>query len=305
VIRREAVVWIEGPRGTMPGVVHYPATTRPALNCVIMLSGGQINRVGPQRLYVNAARHWADNGLMCLRLDLAGVGEHPAENDARHFDGHLPEEAVAAVDYAIDELGATSVHLQGLCAGARVALKGAAQCDRVNGVLAWSCPVLSTAPGLPTSPYEDAHAISGWAARETVLSIVRAVIRVRLLSPSWWGNRFRRGGTEARQVVRSVIRMSRGTPASHNPFLDAVDDLLRDGRNMLFLFGQRDAMPLGEFRERFASIPEGVELAQGFCVIPEGTHTFSTVQSQRAVIELSTTWLLDRLLHAASGSGTS
>lgn len=291
---REELVAIDGPHGPLPAVVHYPdAPTRPS-RCVIMLSSGQLGRAGPQRLYVNAARHWAARGILCVRLDLAGVGDSPVENEARHFDGHRPEEAMAAVSYARDTLRAEAVYLQGLCAGARVALRCAAQDERVAGVLAWSCPVLSSSEGWPASPYENRAAPSAWSARDTLGSVFRAALYLKFLRPAWWRDRLRQGGREARQVLGALRQVSGGATAARNPFLNAVEQLQRGGRDFLFLFGQRDAMPLGEFRDRFPAIAEGSGLAQGFHVVANGTHTFNAIDSQREVIALSTRWLLDR-----------
>jgi alpha/beta superfamily hydrolase len=299
---REVPVSIDGPLGPLPAIVHHAdGATRPRC-CVIMLSAGQLGRVGPQRLYVNAARHWAASGICCVRLDLAGVGDSPVENEARHFDGHRPEEATAAVTYARQTLQAESIYVQGLCAGARVAFKCAARDQRVAGVLAWSCPVLSSSPGWPVSPYENRETLSDWSARETLGSVLRAALHLKILRPAWWRQRLRRGGPEMRQVLQAIRKISQGAYADDNPFLDAVEELQRGGRDFLFLFGQSDPMPLGEFRDRFPGIAKGARLAQGFHVIANGTHTFNAVDSQREVIAQSTQWLQERRSGAAASS---
>ena len=50
---------------------------------------------------MNAARQWATQGFLCIRVDLAGVGESPAELTERHFDNHRPEEARAVITYEL------------------------------------------------------------------------------------------------------------------------------------------------------------------------------------------------------------
>ncbi|MFO1402734.1 MAG: hypothetical protein U1F30_16225 [Steroidobacteraceae bacterium] len=291
----EELVSVDGPYGALPGIVHRPDAPTQPRSCVIMLSAGQLGRAGPQRLYVNAARQWAAAGITCLRVDLAGVGDSPLQNEDRHFDGHRPEEAAAAVTFARESLGAEAVFLQGLCAGARVAIKCAAQDPRVAGVLAWSCPTLSSSDGWPVSPYENRDAPSNWGARDTLRSVARAVFRLRFLRPRWWRERLRHGSDDARQVLRAVRRFAHGARSPGNPFLAAVAQLLRDGRNVLFIYGQRDTTELGEFRECFPGIAEGATQAQGFHVVPHGTHTFNALENQREVVELSAQWLLQRL----------
>ncbi|MCC7462206.1 MAG: hypothetical protein IT480_07055 [Gammaproteobacteria bacterium] len=292
---REELVEIAGPHGLLPGIVHWPDGSTQPRCCVVMLSAGQLGRAGPQRLYVNAARQWTAAGFICLRLDLAGVGDSPLQNEARHFDGHRAEEARAAVDFADRILGAERVYLQGLCAGARVAFKCAAQDARVSGVLAWSCPTLSASDGWPVSPYENRNVSSAASTRDTLRALLRAAVQLRFLRPGWWRERLRHGGADARQLMRALRGLTAGTGAARNPFLAAVDQLRREGRDFLFVFGQRDTLELGEFRETFPGIAAGATHAQGFHVVPHGTHTFSALESQREVIELSAQWLHQRL----------
>jgi alpha/beta superfamily hydrolase len=295
---REEVAAIPGPGGPLPAILHFPDRPVQPSSCVIMLSSGLLGRAGPQRLYVNAARQWAARGFLCLRVDLSGVGENLAELAERHFDNHRPEDARAAVTYAREVLQADVIYLQGLCAGARVALKCAAQDARVAGVVAWSCPVLSSSESMPPSPYEDRGALTDWKARSTLASVVQALTRLRFVRPSWWRSRLRHGGRETRRLLRAIEHVARGTAASGNPFLDAVDRLQRSGRGFLFLFGERDAMPLGEFRDRFPAVAQGIEPLQGYGVVASATHTFNAADSQREVIDLSAQWMLRHMSQA-------
>lgn len=294
----EELVSVAGPHGSLPGILHWPERPAAPRACVIMLSAGQLGRAGPQRLYVNAARRWAADGIACLRLDLAGVGDSPLQNADRHFDGHRPEEAQAAVTYVREVLGIETIFLQGLCAGARVALKCAAHDARIDGVLAWSCPALSSSDGWPVSPYEDRSVASAWSTRDTLQSLLRTAVQLRFLRPAWWRDRLLHGREDARQVLRALRQLGSPSPAPRNPFLAAVDRLQHDGRGILFIFGQRDTMEVGEFRECFPAIPEAAQRRQGYHVIPHATHTFNALDSQRELIELSTQWLRLRLAGA-------
>src|SRR5262249_27402146 len=44
---------------------------------VLFLNAGAVHRVGPNRMYVDLARSWAEHGLTSLRLDLSGLGDSP------------------------------------------------------------------------------------------------------------------------------------------------------------------------------------------------------------------------------------
>ena len=290
----EEIVWIDGPSGRMFGILHRPLTQQSRRVCVVMLNSGQISRVGPQRLYVKAAREWANLGYHVLRIDMAGVGDSPAENPVIHFDNHSPEEGAAAVRYARKELPVDHVVLQGLCAGARAAVKCANGSDPVDGVLSWSCPVFSAADGMPESPEEAAGRMSTPRARDNVQRIGGAFTSMRFLSLEWWKNRLRFGWSELNELGRALWHFARGNPRVTGQFLEAADQYLNHGRNVLFIYGDHDRISLAEFRERFANVAEGCDAPQAFCVVKGGTHTFNSAHSQKTAIDASSAWLAAR-----------
>jgi pimeloyl-ACP methyl ester carboxylesterase len=300
---REEALWIDGPFGKLFAVVHRPPAETCSSPCIIMLNAGYISRVGPQRLYVTAARRWADQGFTCLRVDLAGVGDSQAENDAPHFDAHFPEEVIATVNYAVRDLEATSVYLVGMCAGARVAIKAAARCDMVNGVVAWSCPTLTSATSMPSSPYEDQTNISDWQARDVLKRLAESILQLKFLRPAWWSRRIGHWSSEVTEFLLALKRFVFRTKVRGNPYLDAVDKLLHTGRNVFFVFGECDPLPLGEFRSMYGTIPQSTELSQACHVIPDATHTFNEVDSQRAALSASTDWLRARVMNSAPNAG--
>jgi pimeloyl-ACP methyl ester carboxylesterase len=284
---REEIVWLDGPRGRLFAIVHWPASVAPRQTCVIMLNSGQISRVGPQRLYISAARHWAKLGFVVLRVDLAGVGDSDAENPVIHFDNHSAIEVAAAVKFAREELQVEQVVLQGLCAGARAAFKCATSTSGVDGVLSWSCPVFSAADGMPESPEASKGQMSAPRARDSVGRIGGAFTNKRFLTCAWWRNRLRYGRSELKELARAVSYFLRGKPQSTSRFLESTDAFLRKNRPALFIYGDRDRISLAEFRERFATVPENTDATHGYRVIPGATHTFSSYDSQLEVIEKS------------------
>lgn len=288
-------LWIDGPAGRIPAVLQRPAEGQSPRACVVMFNAGQMGRAGPQRLSVNAAEAWAAQGIATVRVDLAGVGDHPGDNPERHFDGHRIDEAEAVVKHVASLGLAPALYVQGLCAGARVALRVAARRKDVHGVVAWGCPIVSSAPNSLKSPYENtqtkADAKSGIALHEA-----RDAIRSgRIFQPSWYLRRFRGGGREFGDLARGLLRRLRRKPATAgNPFLADTDALLRARRPVLFVYGQRDNLPLREFRERHATIPADLAAPQAVQVIDHATHTFNSLDSQAAVIACTAEWLLGR-----------
>ncbi len=257
-----------------------------------MLNAGQLSRVGPQRLYVKAARRWVEEGIAVLRLDLAGVGDSEAENTEIHFDNHSPDEVAAAIRYLRERLNPESLFIQGLCAGARTAIRSAAEDERITGILAWSCPIYSAGEGSPQSPFQTPDHTTDWSARDSFSKFLSSFTKFKFFTWKWWRNRIVHGAGELRQLGRAIKHMIVGSEEVTNPFLAAADRCLDKGRNVLFIFGERDRMPLEEFQQRFANVPESELKSQGYWIVPNGTHTFSSFDAQETVIGISGAWML-------------
>ncbi|MCW3016273.1 MAG: hypothetical protein JWO02_3365 [Solirubrobacterales bacterium] len=148
----ETPFWTMGPRGRLAGVLSTPVATADTDLCGVFLNAGAVRRVGPNRLWVEAARRWAGRGVPSLRLDLHGVGEADGALDAERSDARVPAafyapESARQIEAALDALTAAGVGrrfvLVGLCSGAYWAFQ-CAQDERVRaavalnpGALAW------------------------------------------------------------------------------------------------------------------------------------------------------------------------
>ena len=70
------------PFGTLFGVLGRAARRRPRRDlCAVFLNAGAVRRIGPNRLWVEAARRWARAGVPSVRMDLEGIGD--ADGDPR------------------------------------------------------------------------------------------------------------------------------------------------------------------------------------------------------------------------------
>lgn len=125
-----------GPRQSMVGVIT-PASAQavvPDAPFVVILNAGIIHRVGPNRMHVLLARALAAAGFSVLRVDLSGLGDSEARNDA------LPplDATMADIREILDMLQATRqvqrVVLVGLCSGADHSIIYAGTDERVVGV---------------------------------------------------------------------------------------------------------------------------------------------------------------------------
>ncbi|HLX23341.1 MAG TPA: alpha/beta fold hydrolase [Usitatibacter sp.] len=93
-------------------------TERPA---IVIFNAGAVHRVGPNRMSVTLARHFAAMGLACLRFDLEGIGDSVLRGSGRENHPY-PETALADARAAFDFLrrrhGYTRFIAMGLCSGA-------------------------------------------------------------------------------------------------------------------------------------------------------------------------------------------
>jgi pimeloyl-ACP methyl ester carboxylesterase len=119
----ERPIVVELPSGRLPGVLSEPLRPSGSGLCALLLNAGGIRRIGPGRMWVEAARRWALLGVPTLRVDLEGIGDAGGELNPYSEDGFLyvpglTAQAAGVVDASHDlGLGQRFV-LGGLCSGA-------------------------------------------------------------------------------------------------------------------------------------------------------------------------------------------
>lgn len=152
----ESTVTVPQPFGELFGVLARPARAPQADMCLLLLNAGAIRRVGPNRMWVEAARRWAARGVPTLRLDLEGIGD--ASGDGERFDDlaelyidSLVEQVRAAIDVLqARDLGPDFV-LCGLCSGAYWSFHGALEDERVVAALLLNPRALYWDPSIETA----------------------------------------------------------------------------------------------------------------------------------------------------------
>ncbi|HEX3511506.1 MAG TPA: hypothetical protein VHT27_10465 [Solirubrobacteraceae bacterium] len=153
---RERALTFEQPFGELFGILAEP-TEQPAGDvCAVLLNAGAIRRVGPNRMWVEAARRWASAGVRTLRLDLEGIGD--ADGDAERFSElaelytpRMTAQVGAAIEALADQdLGHRFV-LGGLCSGAYWAFHAAHADERVIAALLLNPQALVWDPSLETA----------------------------------------------------------------------------------------------------------------------------------------------------------
>jgi hypothetical protein len=108
------------------GVLTEPDGPRRDLT-LVFLNAGSIRHIGPNRMWVEAARRWAQRGVPSLRLDLPGIGEaegapDPIGDDARFYVPELTAQVPPVLDMLAERGLPPRFLLTGLCSGSYWAL---------------------------------------------------------------------------------------------------------------------------------------------------------------------------------------
>jgi alpha-beta hydrolase superfamily lysophospholipase len=122
-----------GRSNSLVGILSTPLAhsgSAPAgdAKAIILVNSGAVHRVGPNRLYVTLARHFARRGHVVLRMDISGLGDSAPRPDAAEnvvYSKHALGDLRAALDYLQREWGITNIYAMGLCSGAYNVFKAA------------------------------------------------------------------------------------------------------------------------------------------------------------------------------------
>jgi alpha-beta hydrolase superfamily lysophospholipase len=152
---RETAWTLELPFGRLFGVLAEPAEAAAGDRCALFLNAGAIRHVGPNRLWVEAARRAAAQGVPSLRLDLEALGESDGDEVRLRQVGEFFVPAYvnqlrAVLDSLEADGKASRFVLVGLCAGAYWSFRAALEDPRIGSVLLFNSGALIWSPNLVT-----------------------------------------------------------------------------------------------------------------------------------------------------------
>ena len=234
---RETAIAIARESGTLAGVLTEPLDPPADGLCVVMLNAGAVRRIGPGRMWVEAARRWAAAGVTTLRLDSEAIGdsdgdERPYVDDGALYTPVFVPQALAALDFLEARGAGRRFVLGGLCSGANWAFHAALRDDRVHGVLLVNPRALVYSESL--GPGRDLRALL--TQRPSLTKIRRIATGPRLHAFLRW-----LAGTP----TRALARLRGGAPESsgHEHELDAaLDAFTASGKHMLMLFSEHEPL---------------------------------------------------------------
>ncbi len=120
ILYRETCFQVRALAGPLLGIDCSPARSDPKpLLTVVIVAGQPHTRVGPHRMFVELARHLAEEGIRSLRFDCSGWGD--SLGPARSFE-ESRFDIVTVVQSVLREDPDQQVVIIGLCDGATVSL---------------------------------------------------------------------------------------------------------------------------------------------------------------------------------------
>ncbi|MDQ6882118.1 MAG: alpha/beta fold hydrolase, partial [Pseudomonadota bacterium] len=245
-------------------------------------------RIGPNRLYVKAARALAAAGYRSLRFDFAGIGDSGSEASFSRGDMYS-KRCVADVRAAIDALaarGCRRFHVMGLCSGSYAAFQTALAEPRVSGqilmnsrLLEWDQEKSGTWQNSMLRPYKS----SGYYRR----ALLHAKVYTRLLR-----GEINIRGIAGRIAVLLQVRLKRafnrvlGMAAQEEGLLREIQQLGARGTDTLMIMSSDDdGLDYVEFHLGRRGCYLRNDPNFRMVLVDDADHTFSARDRQRVVID--------------------
>ncbi|MFZ5603577.1 MAG: serine aminopeptidase domain-containing protein [Pseudomonadota bacterium] len=108
------------------GILTHAGAQPQGKPTVLLLNSGSVHHVGPGRLYVTLARHLAQHGFNCFRIDIENIGDsvvRQGEKENHPYPDNAVEDTAAALQYLKTTWNLSSFALTGLCSGAYTAFQ--------------------------------------------------------------------------------------------------------------------------------------------------------------------------------------
>ncbi|MFI4991346.1 MAG: hypothetical protein ACHQHO_10605 [Solirubrobacterales bacterium] len=236
---RETPITIAQPFGELFGVLAEPLGGSDGDTCAVLLNAGAIRRIGPNRMWVEAARRWSALGMPTVRLDLEGIGD--ADGDSGAFGemaGLYVPELVDQLRGALDRLAALGYGprflLAGLCSGAFWAFHAALTDERVVAAYLLNPRALFWDPTLDVTR----------EVRKAVLrsSAWRRVLRGEIPVERMAGLAYHTPGVFARRAVARVARRAARQTRGGDRLDLAFDQLRDEGKQIELMFSSGEPL---------------------------------------------------------------
>lgn len=254
-------------------VLAEPVDASVAGRTVILFNAGAIRRIGPNRMWTEAARRWAAAGVPVVRIDVEGVGDAAgdaskyAESDDSFYTGDLVEQSRAALGLAAARGLPNRFVLGGLCSGAFWSFQLALSDPRIEAVVALN----------PRMLFFDPHGEGGRELRKLPRILTARGFR-NLLRERQKMARFSRLARFLLQTPLRIVRRPGGK--IRNELFEALHILQLRGQRLHMAFSEDEPL-YAELRSR-GWLAELERVGIEFHELPYRSHTLKPLEAQKA-----------------------
>jgi pimeloyl-ACP methyl ester carboxylesterase len=293
-----------GKQKSLVGIVTEPSHIDSTIPAVIMLNGGLVHHIGPNRLYVKLSRCLAEQGNLAFRFDFSGIGDSKVRNDNLPFEKSTIDDAQQAMDFLQSTYGISQFLVMGHCSGAFNSFRVATEDERVISIILMN----PEGGNLDWDVYDR--------KRKEILYYSRYYSKVAVRDPARW-RRLLTGKADYRSIMRNVfntILLNRlrtlkfkflsQTPKAEDParqvLIDALNKLAARNTRIFFIYSEnstgleRIQAYLG--RNLKDMVASGVIRLE---VLSHADHNYTLQLTQRDLMGLISNWV-STLLPAAS-----
>lgn len=276
--REQAIAF--GPNRSLVGIITSPRNSaddnRPA---VVFLNSGLIHRVGVNRLHVQLARAFAEQGFPSLRFDFSGIGDSARAQDSVDLAESVTIDIQAALDHLRTKGKAARFILMGLCSGAYDAFVHAVDTEEVAGL------ILLDLPGPFRNWQHLYHHYKGrlfrWESwKHTLFAPLPAVLRARGMA---------KGMGENGEAVEEID--SRPPHTREKMEKDFQSFLERDGSVLMIFTGgvESEYNHASQFQEVFPAVASDSRVNNHF--FGDSDHVFGDIHHRQSLESLVSQWL--------------
>ena len=257
----------------------------------LLTNAGVIPRIGPHRLNVLLARHFAAMGIATMRFDMSGLGDSRRSGSRRSTGEQFVADTRSAMDLAQAHFGAERFFMVGFCSGGDVANLVAHEDERLRAIVLWDSYVY---PTRRAKLIGLVHRLR----RHSLRTLARKCLQRagRLASPA-------RKEPGSAEVILAPSIFGRTQMPSRDDFGRRIRALVDRGVEVFFLYSGGEPewynYP-GQFRDMFGSYGFVERVEYDYLIRID--HTFIQPHAQQALIARVDQWLKDRALPALRGS---
>jgi hypothetical protein len=255
----------------------------------VFLNAGVVHRVGPNRMYVSAARRLAARGFVSVRFDQSGLGDSGSRRGATSVEQAIVLDTADVFSALQREYAVDRFVLAGLCSGAVSAFRGALADERVIGA------VLLNPQGFVQS--------AEWTTYVAAKAHARRYWRDKLLSVASWRKALT--GKADYQRIAGLLRDRFAVAGRRDPAVQTIADGLAADFRRLADRGVRFLLACseGDFGMDYLTEILGPRFARlehlDMLDLPAGDHSLTLVESQTRFFEGVERWA-DALAPAAA-----